>query len=118
MLDEGAGTTVRLGYDQLLVATGGAPIRPDLPGIDLPFIRGVQTLEDAEVLLSLAEQGCRRVVVVGGGYIGLELAESFIERGCTATIVERQAPAARDARRRLRPTRRRRPRGVTASTSA
>ena len=90
VLDEGAGTTERLGYDRLLVATGGAPIRPDLPGIDLPFIRGVQTLEDAEVLLSLAEQGCRRVVVVGGGYIGLELAESFIERGCTATIVERK----------------------------
>ena len=91
VLDEEPGRPNRLGYDQLLVATGGAPIRPDLPGIDLPFVRGVQTLEDAEVLLSLAEQGCRRVVVVGGGYIGLELAESFIERGCTATIVERQA---------------------------
>ena len=89
VLDEEAGTTSRLAYDQLLVATGGEPIRPDLPGINLPFIRGVQTLEDAEVLVSLAEQGCRRVVVVGGGYIGLELAESFIERGCTATIVER-----------------------------
>ena len=91
VLDEGAGRTFRLGYDQLLVATGGAPIRPDLPGINLPFVRGVQNLQDAEVLLALAEQGCHRVVVVGGGYIGLELAESFIERGCTATIVERQA---------------------------
>ena len=79
---------------ELLIATGGEPIRPDLPGIDLPFVRGVQTLEDAEVLFSLAEQGCRRIVVVGGGYIGLEMAEAFIDRGCTATVVERSGPAA------------------------
>ena len=56
---------------------------------------------------SLAEQGCRRIVVVGGGYIGLEMAEAFIERGCTATVVERAAPAAAAARRRLRPAGRR-----------
>jgi NADPH-dependent 2,4-dienoyl-CoA reductase/sulfur reductase-like enzyme len=49
----------------------------------------VQDLADAQVLLSLAESGCRRVVIVGGGYIGLEMAEAYIERGCTATIVER-----------------------------
>jgi NADPH-dependent 2,4-dienoyl-CoA reductase/sulfur reductase-like enzyme len=78
-----------LGYDELLIATGGEPVRPDLPGIGLPFVQGVQTLEDAERLLGFAEQGCRRIVVVGGGYIGLEMAEAFIHRGCAATIVER-----------------------------
>ena len=91
VLDQHAGETYQLGYDQLMVATGGAPIRPSLPGIDLPFIQGVQTLGDAERLLALAEDGCRRVVIVGGGYIGLEMAEAFIERGCSATIVERGA---------------------------
>jgi NADPH-dependent 2,4-dienoyl-CoA reductase/sulfur reductase-like enzyme len=91
VLDQTTGATARLDYDRLMIATGGEPIRPELPGIDLPLVRGVQTLEDAEALFSLAEQGCRRIVVVGGGYIGLEMAEAFIERGCTATIVERQA---------------------------
>ena len=65
-------------------------MRPDLPGIDLPLIHGVQTLDDAQVLLSLADEGCRRIVVVGGGYIGLEMAEAYIERGCTATVIERR----------------------------
>ena len=87
-LDQRAGEVHRLGYDELLIATGGEPVRPDLPGIDLPFVQGVQDLTDAQRLLALAEQGCRRTVIVGGGYIGLEMAEAFIERGCAATVVE------------------------------
>ena len=94
-VDEHAGTIERIGYDQLMVATGGEAIRPDLPGVDLPFIYGVQSLDDAQSLLSLANEGCRRIVVVGGGYIGLEMAEAYIERGCTATVIERSASAAR-----------------------
>jgi NADPH-dependent 2,4-dienoyl-CoA reductase/sulfur reductase-like enzyme len=89
VLDEHAGTTELLGYDELLIATGGEPVRPDLPGIDLPLVHGVQSLADAQVLLSLADEGCRRIVIVGGGYIGLEMAEAYIERGCTATVIER-----------------------------
>lgn len=88
VLDQHAGTTSSLGYDQLMIATGGAPIRPPLPGIDLPFIHGVQTLSDAERLLALAEAGCRHVVIVGGGYIGLEMAEAFVQRRCDATVIE------------------------------
>jgi NADPH-dependent 2,4-dienoyl-CoA reductase/sulfur reductase-like enzyme len=88
-VDRHTGEHGRLGYDRLLLATGGAPVRPDLPGIDLPFVQGVQTLEDGERLLGLAEQGFRRTVIVGGGYIGLEMAEAFIERGCAATVIER-----------------------------
>jgi NADPH-dependent 2,4-dienoyl-CoA reductase/sulfur reductase-like enzyme len=80
-----------LGYDQLLIATGGSPIRPPLPGIDLPFVHGVQSLDDGEHLLRHAEElgrACQRIVVVGSGYIGLEMAEAFAERGCSATVVE------------------------------
>ena len=88
-LDQHAGTVGRIGFDQLMLATGGEPVRPDLPGIDLPFIHGVQSLDDAQALLALASEACRRVVIVGGGYIGLEMAEAYIERGCTATVVER-----------------------------
>ncbi len=88
------GGAYRLGYDQLLIATGGSPIRPALPGIDLPFVHGVQSLDDGGHLLRHAEElasGCQRIVVVGSGYIGLEMAEAFVDRGCTATVVEQAA---------------------------
>jgi NADPH-dependent 2,4-dienoyl-CoA reductase/sulfur reductase-like enzyme len=78
-----------LGFDQLMIGTGGTPIRPPLPGIDLPFIHGVQTLDDAAHLLRHAQDGhCHGIVVVGSGYIGLEMAEAFVERGCTVTVIE------------------------------
>jgi NADPH-dependent 2,4-dienoyl-CoA reductase/sulfur reductase-like enzyme len=92
------GDSYRLGYDQLLIATGGSPIRPALPGIDLPFVHGVQSLDDGAHLLRHAEEladGCQRIVVVGSGYIGLEMAEAFVERGCTATVVEQAAQPMR-----------------------
>jgi len=78
-----------LGYDELVIATGARPIRPDLPGIDLPFVHGVQTLDDAEHLLAIAEEiDAEKVVVVGGGYIGLEMAEAFVRWGADVTIVD------------------------------
>jgi NADPH-dependent 2,4-dienoyl-CoA reductase/sulfur reductase-like enzyme len=90
--DLAEGRTYELGYDHLLIGTGGVPIRPSLPGIDLDFVRGVQTLDDAEDLVRLADAiKCRRVVVVGGGYIGLEMAEAFLHRGASVALVERHA---------------------------
>jgi NADPH-dependent 2,4-dienoyl-CoA reductase/sulfur reductase-like enzyme len=81
--------TIKMGFDELLVATGATPIRPDLPGIDSPDVRGVQTLADAGALLDHAATiECRHVVVVGSGYIGLEMAESFIRRGAQVTVVD------------------------------
>jgi NADPH-dependent 2,4-dienoyl-CoA reductase/sulfur reductase-like enzyme len=81
--------TFTLGFDQLHVATGSRPTRPDLPGIDLDHVLGVQTLEDAKGLLEHARTSrCRSVVVVGGGYIGLEMAEAFIRWGAEVTLVE------------------------------
>ena len=78
-----------LGFDQLHVATGARPTRPDLPGIQLDHVWGVQTLEDAKALEDHARTSrCRSVVVVGGGYIGLEMAEAFIRWGAEVTLVE------------------------------
>ena len=78
-----------LGFDQLHVATGARPTRPALPGIDLDHVKGVQTLDDAKVLLEHARLSrCRSVVVVGGGYIGLEMAEAFVRWGAQVTLVE------------------------------
>ncbi len=87
--DAGAGRSVGVGFDTLHIATGARPLRPDLPGIDHPMVHGVQTLDDAAALEGRARSdGVRRVVVVGGGYIGLEMAEAFVQRGLEVTLVE------------------------------
>ena len=79
----------RLEFDQLHLATGARPTRPDLPGITADSVRGVQTLDDARELLDVARTlHCEEVVVVGGGYIGLEMAEAFTRRGQRVTLVE------------------------------
>ena len=79
-------------YDQLMVAKGARSVRPDLPGIDADGIHGVQTLSDAEMLhRDLAVYDPSVAVVVGGGYIGLEIAEALVERGLHVTIVETNA---------------------------
>jgi NADPH-dependent 2,4-dienoyl-CoA reductase/sulfur reductase-like enzyme len=81
--------TIHVDYDQLLVATGARPTRPELPGIDLPHVRGVQTLDDAKALLDrMRTQRFEQVAVVGGGYIGLEMAEAFVRRGVSVTLLE------------------------------
>jgi len=87
--DRSRGRTVLLGFDQLLIATGGRPLRPDLPGIDAPWVGGVQTLGDARRLLDRLGPEVREAVVVGGGYIGLEMAEAFVRRGLRTTVVDR-----------------------------
>jgi NADPH-dependent 2,4-dienoyl-CoA reductase/sulfur reductase-like enzyme len=81
--------TFRLGFDLLHIATGAAPVRPDVPGIDAEHVHGVQTLDDATALLDDAESlAPEHVVVVGSGYVGLELAESFLVRGANVTVVD------------------------------
>ncbi|MEU6658427.1 FAD-dependent oxidoreductase [Streptomyces sp. NPDC046821] len=79
-------------YDKLVIATGARPIRPELPGIDAPGVHGVQTLDDGQALLdTLAGTRGRRAVVVGAGYIGVEMAEALINRGYEVTVVNRGA---------------------------
>ena len=80
--------TYALGFDLVHVATGAIPLRPPLPGIDGPSVHGVQTLEDAAHLLDhVRSASVRRVVVVGAGYIGIEMAEAFVQRGAAVTVV-------------------------------
>jgi NADPH-dependent 2,4-dienoyl-CoA reductase/sulfur reductase-like enzyme len=86
---------LRTGYDQLVIGTGAVPVRPPLPGIDAPGVYGVQTLDDGEAVRAALDAGARRAVVVGGGYIGLEMAEAFVQRGLDVTVVEAsEAPMA------------------------
>lgn len=77
-------------YDKLVIATGARPIRPPLPGVDAPGVHGVQTLDDGQALIdTLAATRGRRAVVVGAGYIGVEMAEALINRGYEVTVVNR-----------------------------
>ncbi|MZD05909.1 FAD-dependent oxidoreductase [Streptomyces sp. SID5785] len=79
-------------YDRLVIATGARPVRPDLPGIDAAGVHGVQTLDDGQALLdTLRSAGGRRAVVIGAGYIGVEMAEALINRGHEVTVVNRGA---------------------------
>jgi NADPH-dependent 2,4-dienoyl-CoA reductase/sulfur reductase-like enzyme len=79
----------RIGFDHLVIATGARATRPDLEGIDHESVFGMQTLDDAERLLAYADAcHCQRVVVVGGGYIGLEMAEAFVMWGAEVTVVD------------------------------
>src|SRR5579884_2087219 len=81
--------TYHLGFDLLHIATGARPRRPPIPGIDGSHVFGVQTLDDAARLLATIKSGqCEQVAVIGGGYIGLELAEAFVKRQSTVTVVE------------------------------
>ena len=77
-------------FDHLLIATGASPILPKTPGINA---RGVYTLSTLQSGIAVREavdrQSPRRVVLVGAGYIGLEMAENFIRRGIQVTIVEK-----------------------------
>jgi NADPH-dependent 2,4-dienoyl-CoA reductase/sulfur reductase-like enzyme len=78
-------------FDQLVIATGSSPERPELPGIDAPGIFGVQTLDDGIALadhLAHLDPAQARAVVVGAGYVGLELAEALHRRGFHVTVVE------------------------------
>ena len=93
-------------YDKLVLSPGAAPIRPPLPGIDLPGIFSVRTVPDAREIREWIERGssflteeqtstgfqpldkAKRAVVVGGGYIGLEMAENLAHCGLEVTIVE------------------------------
>jgi NADPH-dependent 2,4-dienoyl-CoA reductase/sulfur reductase-like enzyme len=86
-LDGGGDRTV--GFDQLVLGVGAVPTRPDIAGIDAPNVFGVQTLDDGyAVRAAIAGSGVRRAVIVGGGYIGLEMAEALVQRGLEVTVVE------------------------------
>jgi NADPH-dependent 2,4-dienoyl-CoA reductase/sulfur reductase-like enzyme/rhodanese-related sulfurtransferase len=94
-------------YDKLVLSPGAAPIRPPLPGIDLAGIFSVRTVPDARCIREWLDKGTaecagmntytglqtvtkpKRAVVVGGGFIGLEMVENLIHRGLEVTLIER-----------------------------
>jgi NADPH-dependent 2,4-dienoyl-CoA reductase/sulfur reductase-like enzyme/rhodanese-related sulfurtransferase len=104
--DVASGEVTTEPYDKLVLSPGAPSIRPDLPGIDLPGIFPVRTVPDAREIREWIERGTSflagmgkysgfqiarppmRAVVVGGGFIGLEMAENLVHRGFDVTVVE------------------------------
>lgn len=74
-------------YDRLLIATGSHPVRPPIPGIDLPEVQTCWTLEDARAIARLAKPGSR-VLQLGAGFIGCIIMEALAKRGVELTVVE------------------------------
>ncbi len=105
--DVATGDVTTESYDKLVLSPGAAPIRPPLPGIDLPGIFSVRTVPDARTIrewLHRGEEGKtgmdwytgfqtvtkpKRAVVVGGGFIGLEMVENFAHLGLEVTLIEK-----------------------------
>ena len=80
----------RLGYDRLLIATGALPRRLDVPGTELDGIHYLRTLADSERIAQRIQAG-QRVVVIGSGWIGAEVAASARQKGCEVTMLEMAA---------------------------
>ncbi len=82
-------STQNVSYDKLLIATGAHPITPPVPGIDLPGVYTLRTIGDASRIKNwIAREKVKRAVIIGGGYIGLEMAENLVGLGISTTIIE------------------------------
>lgn len=84
------GRLYRERYDALVLAPGARPVRPSIPGVDLPGIHVLRTIPDSQRIRQwIQERGTQQAVVVGGGFIGLEMVENLVRLGLRVTVVER-----------------------------
>ncbi|TWU29803.1 FAD-dependent oxidoreductase [Bythopirellula polymerisocia] len=74
-------------YDKLILSPGASPLRPPIPGVDLPQVYTLRDLGDADRLSQAASQA-EQAVVIGAGFIGLEMTENLVHRGIETTVVE------------------------------
>ena len=78
-------------YDVLVLSPGAVPIRPDLPGIDLEGIFSLRTIPESRMIRDwISRYQAKHALVVGGGYIGMEMTENLRKRGLKVTVVEKQ----------------------------
>ncbi len=86
VLDKASKEVYVLSYDKLVLSTGATPIIPPIEGVERAFT--LRTIEDVEAIVNRVEKAPNSAVVIGGGFIGLEIAENFAHRGIKTTIVE------------------------------
>jgi NADPH-dependent 2,4-dienoyl-CoA reductase/sulfur reductase-like enzyme len=77
-------------WDKLILAQGAAPLRPPLPGIDHPLIFTLRNIADMDAIKRTVDGGASTAIVIGGGYIGVEIAEAFRNRGLNVYLIELQ----------------------------
>jgi NADPH-dependent 2,4-dienoyl-CoA reductase/sulfur reductase-like enzyme len=94
-IDHSNGETFNMSYDRLLIATGVSPVVPEWEGVNLSGIFTLKTIPDAKEMIDYLQRDIKNVTVIGGGYIGLEMAESFVELGKRVTIIERNEQLAK-----------------------
>ncbi|UCC76351.1 MAG: FAD-dependent oxidoreductase [Anaerolineales bacterium] len=83
------GAIYRESYDKLILSPGARPLVPPVPGADLPQVFQLRTMQDMDAIKAKVDAGgAQAVVIVGGGFIGLEMAENLAHRGLDVTIVE------------------------------
>jgi NADPH-dependent 2,4-dienoyl-CoA reductase/sulfur reductase-like enzyme/rhodanese-related sulfurtransferase len=88
--DLASGREYEESYDKLILAPGAEPIRPPIPGIGLAGIFTLRNLQDVDQIKARIDRGVKHAVVVGAGFIGLELVENLVRRGIVTTLVELQ----------------------------
>ena len=83
------GETYQESYDVLVLSTGSSPVRPPIPGIESERIQTLWTVPDTDRIRSLIkEQNVRSAAVIGGGFIGLEMAENLRHQGLNVSLIE------------------------------
>ena len=88
-LDVRSGDTQTYEYDKLILAQGGRPVKPEIPGADAEQVFSLWTLEDMDnIHRFIEEEEPATAVVVGGGFIGLEMVEALVKRGMKVHVVE------------------------------
>lgn len=75
-------------YDVLVLSPGARPFVPPIPGVKLPHVHTLRSIPDVDRIVAQVREGARRAVVVGGGYVGVEMAENLTARGVQVTLVE------------------------------
>jgi NADPH-dependent 2,4-dienoyl-CoA reductase/sulfur reductase-like enzyme len=89
--DVDSGKIVRERFDELMYAPGASPVRPEWAETGIEGVFGVQTLDDGATVIDWLGEGARTAVVVGAGYIGVEMAEALVRHGLDVTLVEKMA---------------------------
>lgn len=87
---EKGGLKQTLSYDRLVIATGAVPVHPEIAGLDLPGVYLLHTMQDSfQVHQHIAERDPQTVVIIGAGYIGMEMADAFRHRNLQVTLIAR-----------------------------
>ena len=84
----GSNELIRQSYDKLVLSPGASPFLPPIPGIDSPNVVTLRTLDDVDRIRARVDSGIDHVVVVGAGFIGLEMVENLVHRNVKVTLIE------------------------------